>query len=150
MDYSPPGSSVRGNSPDKNTGVGCHALLQGILPMQGSNPGFPHCRWILHHLSRQGSPHEDRDDDIGPPDWAPGTFSHRGLLKKGPRASCPAQAAYGAEDLPLDRRSGLCFRLPRAGTPQGPALTTVPSFDLTQHQTSEMALAFTYHTLAEV
>ena len=53
---SPPGSSVRGESPGKNSGVGCHALLQGILPTQGSNPGLPHCRWILYHLSHQGSP----------------------------------------------------------------------------------------------
>ena len=30
MDSSPPGSSVQGDSPGKNTGVGCHALLQGI------------------------------------------------------------------------------------------------------------------------
>ena len=26
------------NSPGKNTGVGCHSLLQGIFPTQGSNP----------------------------------------------------------------------------------------------------------------
>ena len=38
MDCSPPGSSVHGNSPGKNTGVGCHALLQGIFLTQGSNP----------------------------------------------------------------------------------------------------------------
>ena len=44
MDCSPPCSSVHGDSPDKNTGVGCHALLQGIFPTQGSNPGLPHCR----------------------------------------------------------------------------------------------------------
>ena len=37
MDCSPPDSSVHGDSPGKNTGVGCHALLQGILPTQGSN-----------------------------------------------------------------------------------------------------------------
>ena len=43
MDCSPPGSSVHGDSPGKNTGVGCHALLQGIFPTQGSNPGLPHC-----------------------------------------------------------------------------------------------------------
>ena len=43
-------------SPGKNTGVGCHALLQGIFPTQGSNPDLPHCRWILYHLSPQGSP----------------------------------------------------------------------------------------------
>ena len=56
MDCSPPGSSIHGDSPGKNTGVGCHALLQGIFPTQVSNPGFPHCRWILYHLSHQGSP----------------------------------------------------------------------------------------------
>ena len=51
-----PGSSVHGDSPGKNTGVGCHALLQGIFPAQGSNPGLPHCRQILYRLSHQGSP----------------------------------------------------------------------------------------------
>ena len=40
IDCSPPGSSVHGDSPGKNTGVGCHALLQGIFPTQGSNPGI--------------------------------------------------------------------------------------------------------------
>ena len=38
---SSPGSSVHGDSPGKNTGVGCHALLQGIFPTQGSNPRSP-------------------------------------------------------------------------------------------------------------
>ena len=37
MDGSPPGSSVHGDSPGKNTGVGCHFLFQGIFPTQGSN-----------------------------------------------------------------------------------------------------------------
>ena len=35
-----PGSSVHGNFPGKNTGVGYHALLQGILPAQGLNLCF--------------------------------------------------------------------------------------------------------------
>ena len=52
----PPGSSVHGDSPGKNNGVGCHAFLQGIFPTQGLNPGLPHCRRILYHLSHQGSP----------------------------------------------------------------------------------------------
>ena len=56
MDCSPPGSSVHGDSPGKNSGVGCHALLQGIFPTQGLNPGLPHCRQILYHLSHQGNP----------------------------------------------------------------------------------------------
>ena len=55
MDCSPPGSSAHGDSPGKNTGVGCHALLQGIFPTQGLNPSLPHCRQILYHLSHQGS-----------------------------------------------------------------------------------------------
>ena len=44
------------NSPDQNTGVGSLFLLQGIFPTQRSNPGLPHCRWILHQLSHKGSP----------------------------------------------------------------------------------------------
>ena len=39
--YSPPGSSIHGDSPGKNTGVGYHALLKGICQTQGSNPGLP-------------------------------------------------------------------------------------------------------------
>ena len=37
------------------TGVGSHSLLQGIFSTQGSNLGLLHCRWILYHLSHQGS-----------------------------------------------------------------------------------------------
>ena len=48
--------------PGKNTGVGCHFLLQGIFPTQGSNPGLPHCRQTLYCLSHQGSPHQGRGD----------------------------------------------------------------------------------------
>ena len=51
MDCSPPGSSVHGDSTGKNTGVGCHAFLQGIFPTQGSNPRLLQqlfCRWILY------------------------------------------------------------------------------------------------------
>ena len=54
-DCSPPGSSVHGDSPGKNTGVGgCQALCQGIFPTQGPNPGLLHCRQMLYHLSHQG------------------------------------------------------------------------------------------------
>ena len=56
MDCSPPGSSVHGDSPGKKTAVGCCALLQGIFPTQGSNPGLLLCRQILYCLSLQGSP----------------------------------------------------------------------------------------------
>ena len=56
MDYSLPSSSVLGDSPGQNTGVGCHSLLQGIFPTQGPNLGLLHWRQILYHLSHQGSP----------------------------------------------------------------------------------------------
>ena len=44
------------NPAGQNTGVGSHSLLQGILPILGSNPGLPHCRRILYQLSHKGSP----------------------------------------------------------------------------------------------
>ena len=56
MDCSPPGSSVHGDSPGKNTGVGCHVLLQGIFPTQELNRSLLHCRQILYQLSYQGNP----------------------------------------------------------------------------------------------
>ena len=56
MGCSLPGSSVHGDSPSKNTGVGCHTLLQGIFSTQGSNPSLLQYRQILYHLSHHGSP----------------------------------------------------------------------------------------------
>ena len=64
VDCSPPGFSNHEDSPGKNTGVGCHALLQGTFPTQGSNPDLPHCRWILYHLSYQESPYRYIGDFI--------------------------------------------------------------------------------------
>ena len=52
----PPGFSVHGDCPGKNTGVGSHSLRQGIFPNQGSNSGLLHCRQSLYHLNHQGSP----------------------------------------------------------------------------------------------
>ena len=51
MDCNPPGSSIHGDSPGKNTRVGCHVLLQGVFLTQRLNPGLPHCRQILYHLT---------------------------------------------------------------------------------------------------
>ena len=56
MDCSTPGSSVHRDSPGMNARVGCYAVLQGIFPTQGSNPGLLHCRWILYQLNYQESP----------------------------------------------------------------------------------------------
>ena len=46
--------------PGKNTGMGCHCLLQGIFLTQGSNPGLLHCRQILYQLNHKGSQCENR------------------------------------------------------------------------------------------
>ena len=42
------------DSPGKNTGVGCHTLLQGIFPTVGLSLGLPHCGQILYCLSYLG------------------------------------------------------------------------------------------------
>ena len=44
------------DSPGKNTGMGCHALLQGIFLTQESNQGLLHYKQILYCLRHQGSP----------------------------------------------------------------------------------------------
>ena len=41
---------VHGIIQARNIGVGSHSLLQGIFPIQGSNPGLRHCRWIFYKL----------------------------------------------------------------------------------------------------
>ena len=55
IDCSLAGYSVHGDSPGQNTGVSSCSFLQGIFPIQGSNPGLLHCRRILFCLSHQGS-----------------------------------------------------------------------------------------------
>ena len=79
MDCSPLGSSVHGDSPGKNIGVGCHALLQGFFPTQGSNPGL-HCRCLLYCLS-QGCCVASMP--AWPPEGAPGTSA----MPEAPRGS---------------------------------------------------------------
>ena len=59
-DRSPPGSSVYGDSPRRNTGVGCHSLVQGIFPTQRSNLGLLHYRQILYgQTERKPLPSEE-------------------------------------------------------------------------------------------
>ena len=56
MDWSLPRPLHPWNFPGKDTGEDCHFLLQGIFPIQGSNPALLHCRQTCYHLSHQGSP----------------------------------------------------------------------------------------------
>ena len=47
--------------------MGYHALLQGIFPIQESNPDLLHCRRILYQLSYQGRlmmPQEDQKGKV--------------------------------------------------------------------------------------
>ena len=53
MDCSPPGSSVHGILQARILEWVSPSLLQGIFLTQESNPGLPHCRHILYHLSHQ-------------------------------------------------------------------------------------------------
>ena len=56
------------DSPGKSAGVGCHCLLQGILPTQGLNLGLPHCRqtqaWRIPWTEEP-----DRVSPWGPKEW---------------------------------------------------------------------------------
>ena len=66
IDCSLPGSSVHGDPPGKNIVMGCHAILQGVFPTQGSNPGFPREAqeyWSGEHIS---SPRDLPDPGIKP------------------------------------------------------------------------------------
>ena len=60
MDCNLQDTSVHGDSPGENTGAGCHSLLQGIFPTQGSNPSLLrllHYRRVLFHwATREASP----------------------------------------------------------------------------------------------
>ena len=43
------------NSLGKNTGVGCHSLLQKIFPTQALNSGPLHCRQFLYRLNNRSN-----------------------------------------------------------------------------------------------
>ena len=53
MNCSPTRPLCPWNSLDKKTGMGCHFLLQGIFPTQGSNLGLPHCRQTPKWATRE-------------------------------------------------------------------------------------------------
>ena len=67
------GSSVPGDSPGKNTGVGCHALLRVTFPTQGLNP--PLVRGLAKHTFSQ------------PPPWLVGSECSQDLTTQGPQES---------------------------------------------------------------
>ena len=77
VDCSPPGSSVHGDSPGKNTRVGCHTLLCEIFPNQGSNPHLLwllHCQQILYHWATREAWGPIIKDFKDSPVFLPGEF----------------------------------------------------------------------------
>ena len=66
------------------------ALLQGIFPTQGSNPGLPHCRQILYHLSHQGSSVVLVKNVISTLIWIHSAFTIFGASKVVPSGKEPA------------------------------------------------------------
>ena len=81
------------NSPGQNTRVGRHSLLQGNFPMQGLNPGLPHCRQILYQMSHQGSSEwvKGMDKCAGDPDFHSHCTTHNHMtISSSVAQSCPA------------------------------------------------------------
>ena len=64
LDYSPPGSSIHGDSPGKNTEVGCYALLQEIFLTQGSNPHLLHWQAESLPLVLPGRPQDWQGESL--------------------------------------------------------------------------------------
>ena len=56
MDRRPPGCPAHGILQARILEWVAISFSRGIFPIQGLNPGLPHCREILYHLSHQGSP----------------------------------------------------------------------------------------------
>ena len=136
VDYSPSGSSVPGDSPGKNTAVGCHALLQGIFPTQRLNPGLPHCRRLLYHLSHQKSTDKEQIADgrwlpvITPRNSATEftsivAWSSRYRSKGFPEA-CPE--AEGCRPMGGVASSSLHSQLKTSQQPQTPIISLLNSF----------------------
>ena len=63
-DYSLPGSSVHGDSPGKNTAMGCHALLQGNLPDPGMELRSPALQADSLPSELRGKPKRGREGEI--------------------------------------------------------------------------------------
>ena len=91
--------------PGKNSGVGCHFLLQGIFPTQTLNSGLLHCRQILYHLSKHLTLLQDCLGATGAvlPKW-PDFWKSLSL--------CPSQSGLDQTAWRSRNRTGLASLLP--------------------------------------
>ena len=110
MDFGLPGPSIPGDSPGKNTGVGCHALLQGIFPTQGLNMCIERVSCIGRHSLPPGKPISGLYHSllINSPterlDFPGGSNSKESACNLGDLSSIPGLAAHS---------SILAWRIPR-------------------------------------
>ena len=81
------------NSPGQNTGVGSLSLLQGIFPIQGLNPGVPHCRQFLW-FSTSWDAREAQEYYREQPIPSPEDLSDSGIK--------PGSPAWQADSLPAE------------------------------------------------
>ena len=111
MDYSPPGSSVHGGSPGKNTGVGCPAFLQGIFPQPRDRTGVSH---IAGGFFTSWATREAQEYRIGKPIPSPAALPDPGIKPRSPVLQAdplPAELLgkpgcnYGGWEVP---RSAIC------------------------------------------
>ena len=138
----------------KSSGVGCHFLLQGIFPTQGSNPGLPHCRQTLYHLSHKGSTITPRRDyynsfliDLSSSrlSW---TYSQNGVFIKHSltvtvvcskasygfpispsKNKSPFRVLYSQREALGDSLISLLITMPPPASPGKATVTSSPSFD---------------------
>ena len=75
--------------------MGCHALLQGIFPTQGSNPGLPPYKWIFLLSEPPGKP---KNIGVGKPILSPGDLHNPGTE--------PRSLALQADSLPSKLAKG--------------------------------------------
>ena len=87
------------DSPGKNTGVGCHALLQGIFPTWGSNPGVLLCRQILLATELPGRVAISTYNEVREPP---------GLDQVGSEGA-HSKSCYGVSHFQDDLGAGLCL-----------------------------------------
>ena len=93
---------------------GLHALLQGIFPTQGSNPGLPRCRWIFYPLSHQRSPLTNlgkgkkvgSENVMGKHWWGSGSKAGLAAEPSGPSAPPPSSHSWGLCINPRPRLPG--------------------------------------------
>ena len=111
----PSGSFVHGDSPGKNTGVGYQALLQGIFPTQGLNPGLLDCRRFLYHLNHQGNPRilewVSSPKDLPDPDIEPGSPALQvdsGAELPGKPPPLPPTQLFPFQDTHRDHETAVC------------------------------------------